>query len=125
MPIGELAHTPLRSCSERAILHSWLRNSLHSPPTPIIMQLTKSFPPADDLVMQLQQIDYRKLLNDYMDFVVTVCAFVAAISTILWEKIQVMKFQTPEFMTDYFPPHFPPFVPPHFPGGGGGGQLPI
>jgi len=66
------------------------------------MQLTKSFPPADDLVMQLQQIDYRKLLNDYMDFVVTVCAFVAAISTILWEKIQVMKFQTPEFMTDYF-----------------------
>ena len=66
------------------------------------MQLTKSFPPADDLVMQLQKVDYRKLLNDYMDFVVTVCAFVAAISTILWEKIQVMKFQTPAFMTDYF-----------------------
>ena len=66
------------------------------------MQLTKSFPPADDLVMQLQQVDYRKLLNDYMDFVVTVCAFVAAIATILWEKIQVMKFQTPAFMTDYF-----------------------
>ena len=66
------------------------------------MQLTKSFPPADALIDQLQQIDYRKLLNDYMDFVVNVCAFVAAIATILWEKIQVMKFQTPAFMTDYF-----------------------
>ena len=66
------------------------------------MQLTKSFPPADALIDQLQQIDYRKLLNDYMDVVVNVCAFVAAISTLLWEKLQVMKFQTPAFMTDYF-----------------------
>ena len=66
------------------------------------MQLTKSFPPADDMFVQLQQVDYRKLFNDYMDFVVNVCAFVAAIATILWEKIQVMKFQTPAFMTDYF-----------------------
>ena len=66
------------------------------------MQLTKSFPPADDLMMQLQRVDYRKLLNDYMDLVVNVCAFVAAISTILWEKIQVMKFRTPDMIANYF-----------------------
>lgn len=66
------------------------------------MELTKSFPPADDLFVKIQQIDYKKYLNDYMDFVVTACAFVAAISTVLFEKLQTMKFQTPEFITDYF-----------------------
>lgn len=67
-----------------------------------IMELTKSFPPADALIETLQAIDYKKHLNDYMDFVATVCAFVAAISTVLWEKLQTMKFQTPAFLTDYF-----------------------
>jgi len=66
------------------------------------MELTKSFPPADALIETLQAIDYKKHLNDYMDFVATVCAFVAAISTVLWEKLQTMKFQTPAFLTDYF-----------------------
>lgn len=66
------------------------------------MNLTKSFPPADDLFVQLQQIDYQKLAKDVSAFVITVAAFVAAISTILWEKLQVMKFQTPAFLTEYF-----------------------
>ena len=66
------------------------------------MELTKSFPPADDLFVQLQQVDYQKLYHNSKSFVITVAAFVAAVSTILWEKIQTMKFQTPAFVTEYF-----------------------
>jgi len=66
------------------------------------MQLTKSFPPADDLVVKLQEVDYQKLYQDSKSFVFTVAAFIAAISTIIWEKVQVLKFRTPEFMSDYF-----------------------
>jgi len=66
------------------------------------MNLTKSFPPADAMIETFQQVDYRKLFNDYMDVVVNVCAFVAAIATILWEKIQVMKFRTPDMIAEYF-----------------------
>ena len=66
------------------------------------MELTKSFPPADDLFVKLQEIDYKKHLNNYMDVVVNVCAFVAAIATILWEKLQVMKFHTPDSISKYF-----------------------
>ena len=66
------------------------------------MELTKSFPPADDLFMNLQQVDYQKLFNTSKTFVLTAAAFVAAIATILWEKLQVMKFQTPDFISDYF-----------------------
>jgi hypothetical protein len=67
-----------------------------------MMNLTKSFPPADDLFVQLQQVDYQKLYQDLKSFVITVAAFVAAIATILWEKLQTMKFQTPAVLTDYF-----------------------
>jgi hypothetical protein len=66
------------------------------------MQLTKSFPPADDLFVKLQEIEYQKYFNKYMDFVETFCAFVAAIATILWEKIQIMKFRTPDKISKYF-----------------------
>jgi len=81
---------------------SWLRTPLHFPPTPLTMELTKSFPPADALVETLQSIDYKKHLNQYMDAVEIACAFIAAIATIIWEKLQVMKFQTPEIITKYF-----------------------
>ena len=66
------------------------------------MNLTKSFPPADALIETFQQVDYQKLTKDVSEFVITAAAFVAAIATILWEKIQVMKFQTPAFVSDYF-----------------------
>ena len=66
------------------------------------MNLTKSFPPADALIETFQQVDYQKLYQDVSSFVITTVAFVAAIATILWEKIQVMKFQTPAFMTEFF-----------------------
>jgi len=65
------------------------------------MELTKSFPPADALIETFQQVDYQKLYQDSKSFVITVAAFVAAVSTILWEKIQVMKFRTPDFLSDY------------------------
>ena len=77
--------------------------SLHSPAHTILdMNLTKSFPPADDLLVQLQQVDYQKLYADVRSFVLTVAAFVAVVATILWNKIQTMRFQTPQFLTEYF-----------------------
>ena len=66
------------------------------------MQLTQSFPPADDLILKLQEIDYKKQLNNYMDAVETFCVFAAAIATVLFEKIQTMKFTTPESFTKFF-----------------------
>lgn len=66
------------------------------------MELTKSFPPADDLVMQLQQIDYQQLYKYSKTFVLTAAAIVYVVATLLWEKLQVMKFRTPDFMSEYF-----------------------
>ena len=66
------------------------------------MNLSKSFPPADDLFVQLQQVDYQKLYANLRSFVLTVAAVIYVVSTILWEKIQVMKFRTPDFLSDYF-----------------------
>ena len=66
------------------------------------MELTKSFPPADDLVMQLQQIDYKKLYRHSKTFVLTAAAIVYVVATLLWEKLQTMKFKTPDFLSQYF-----------------------
>jgi hypothetical protein len=66
------------------------------------MQLTQSFPPADDLIMKLQEIDYKKQLNKYMDIVDTIVLWIAAISTIIFEKLQTMKITTPQAISDYF-----------------------
>ena len=70
----------------------WFRGwdtSLHSPNLTILdMNLTKSFPPADALIEVLQEVDYQKHLNNFMDVVVTVCAFVAAIATVIAQKWQ-------------------------------------
>ena len=102
MPVEKVAHTPLRLPRCRAILQSWLSKTSPLSSLKIMMNLTKSFPPADDLFVQLQQVDYQKLYQDVKSFVITVAAFVAAIATILWEKLQTMKFQTPAVLTDYF-----------------------
>ena len=66
------------------------------------MELTKAFPPADDLIVKLQEIDYHKQLNSYMDKVDTIVVWIAAIAVILFEKIQTMKFTTPEKFTKFF-----------------------
>lgn len=66
------------------------------------MNLTKSFPPADDLFVQLQQVDYQKLYANVRSLVLTVAAFVAVVATILRNKIQTMRFQTPEMFTQFF-----------------------
>ena len=62
----------------------------------------RSFPPVDDLVSHLQQVNYQKLYKDFLSFMITMAAVVAAVSTILWEKIQVMKFQTPQQFHQFF-----------------------
>ena len=67
-----------------------------------IMQLTKAFPPADDLIMKLQEIDYNKHFHKYMDIVETFVLWIAAIATIVCEKFQTVKITTPEAISDYF-----------------------
>jgi hypothetical protein len=85
------------------MVDSWLGTALHSPNCPILdMNLTKSFPPTDDLIAYLAQVDYQKLYADVRSFVLTVAAFVAVVATILWNKIQTMKFKTPEMFTQFF-----------------------
>ena len=85
------------------MVDSWLGTALHSPNCPILdMNLTKSFPPADALIDILQEVDYQKLYADVRSFVLTVAAFVAVVATILWSKIQTMKFQTPTLISEYF-----------------------
>ena len=66
------------------------------------MNLTKSFPPTDDLIAFLAQVDYQKLYANVRTVVLTVAAVIYVVSTILWEKIQTMKFQTPEMFTQFF-----------------------
>jgi hypothetical protein len=50
------------------------------------MELTYSFPPADNLIQQLSKIEYKKHLNNYMDIVETVVMLVAAVCYVLFEK---------------------------------------
>jgi len=66
------------------------------------MELTQSFPPADALIMKLREIDYKKHLNNYMDFVETLVVYIAAIATVIWEKFQTVKITTPDAVSDYF-----------------------
>ena len=66
------------------------------------MELTKAFPPADDLIVKLQEIDYHKHLNKYMDIVETIVVYVAAIASVIWEKFQTLKITTPEAISQYF-----------------------
>lgn len=90
-------------CPWRAILISWLGHLYTSPNCPILdMNLTKSFPPTDDLIAFLAQVDYQKLYANVRTVVLTVAAVIYVVATILWEKIQTMKFQTPEMITQFF-----------------------
>lgn len=47
---------------------------------------TQSFPPADDLISKLQEIDYKKHLNKFMDRVEIFCIFMVAIAIIIRDK---------------------------------------
>jgi len=66
------------------------------------MELTQSFPPVDAMIENISDVDYKKHLNNYMDAVETFCVYVAAIAVVLFEKIQTMKFTTPEKFTKFF-----------------------
>lgn len=50
------------------------------------MELTQSFPPVDAFIVKVQEIDYKKHLNSFMDAVVIACAFIAAIATVIRDK---------------------------------------
>jgi hypothetical protein len=66
------------------------------------MELTQSFPPVDAMIEKLSGIDYKKQLNKYMDIVETIVVYVAAIATVLIEKIQTMKLTTPDKIAQFF-----------------------
>ena len=54
-----------------------------------VLDFTSAFPPAQKLTQKLMQIDYRKHYHNFMDAVVIVCAWIAAVATILrdnWVK---------------------------------------
>lgn len=50
------------------------------------MELTKSFPPADDLISYLLEIDYHKHFHTFLNAVKTSCIFIAALYTVLRNK---------------------------------------
>ena len=51
-----------------------------------IVAFTEGFPPAHKLTETLVNIDYKKHLNNYMDVVMNICAFVAVIATLIADK---------------------------------------
>ena len=51
-----------------------------------ILDFTSGFPPAQKLTQILIEIDYKKYFNQYMDFVITFCAVIAAVYTVLRNK---------------------------------------
>jgi hypothetical protein len=64
------------------------RNLPHCSFAFLLMELTKSFPPADDLLTKLQEIDYRKHFHNFMNAVEVFCLYVAAIAVVLYTKWQ-------------------------------------
>ena len=102
-----VSHTAANGCMDSAQmvgLNSTALSPLESNTntTHKTMQTTKAFPPADDLIMKLQEIDYIKQLNKYMDIVETIVVWIAAIATIIFEKFQTLKITTPQAISDYF-----------------------
>ena len=61
-----------------------------------------SFPPADDFISTLMEIDYKKHFNNYMNIVETVVMYVCAVCVVIWERLQTMKFKTPDSITNWF-----------------------
>jgi hypothetical protein len=53
-----------------------------------ILEFTSAFPPAHKLTETLMNIDYKKHLNSFLDAVVILCAFVAAVATVIRDKWQ-------------------------------------
>lgn len=47
---------------------------------------TKSFPPVNALMDALSKIQYRDLYHKFMDAIVTLVAFVAAVATVIAQK---------------------------------------
>ena len=81
---------------------SWLGILYILPPTQFFIMELKAFPPADDLIVKLQEIDYQKHFNTYMDIVETIVVYVSVIATVIYQKVSNMKLTTPNFMSDYF-----------------------
>ena len=53
------------------------------------MQLYNSFPPVDDAIAKLKEIDYVKLGHNTINVVITVYAVVYAVLTYVWTALQL------------------------------------
>ncbi len=51
-----------------------------------ILNFTAAFPPAHKMTETLMAIDYKKHLNSFMDAITNLCAIVAAIATVIYDK---------------------------------------
>lgn len=47
------------------------------------MELTKSFPPADDLMTVIQGVDYQKLYDRFLTVTATILAVIVAVSMLI------------------------------------------
>jgi hypothetical protein len=48
---------------------------------------TTSFPPVDDLISKLAEVDYHKHIRNFINVVIIVAATVAAVATVLVQRI--------------------------------------
>lgn len=51
-----------------------------------ILSFTSAFPPVQKLTEKLIDFDYQKYYHQYMNWIVNVCAWVAAIATVIYDK---------------------------------------
>ena len=51
------------------------------------MELTKSFPPADALVEMIQEVDYKKLWQQFVIIAATIAAFVMATFAFVYRNV--------------------------------------
>lgn len=50
-----------------------------------ILSFTEAFPPAHKMTETLMNLDYKKHYNSFIDAVTNLCAFIAAIVTVLYD----------------------------------------
>jgi hypothetical protein len=50
------------------------------------LSFTEAFPPAHKMTETLMTIDYKKLYNQFMNAITNLCAIVAAIATVIYDK---------------------------------------
>lgn len=64
----------------------WLRN-LYKLPQQISIMITASFPPVDDLIINLSKIEYKKHLNQLIHVAAFIAAVCVGIVSFIWKNL--------------------------------------